>query len=65
MPPDTLHKLPQEERFAYAKLLAYMTRVDNELSIDEMAMFEQRLGTPYYRLSRGTNPKGIEIPSES
>jgi len=45
MLPDTLHKLPQEERFAYARLLAYMTRVDNELSIDEMAMFEQRLGT--------------------
>jgi uncharacterized membrane protein YebE (DUF533 family) len=45
MLPDTLHKLPQSERFAYARLLAYMTRVDDELTIDEMAMFEQRLGT--------------------
>lgn len=45
MLPDTLHKLPQAERFAYAKVLAYMSRVDNELSVDEMAMFEQRLGT--------------------
>lgn len=45
MLPDTVHKLPREERFAYARLLAYMARVDNELTVDEMAMFEQRLGT--------------------
>ncbi len=45
MLPDTLHKLPPAERFAYAKLLAYMARIDNELTVDEMAMFEQRLGT--------------------
>ncbi|HIG03395.1 MAG TPA: TerB family tellurite resistance protein [Candidatus Poseidoniales archaeon] len=45
MLPDTIHKLPQAERFAYAKILAYMSRVDNELSVEEMAMFEQRLGT--------------------
>lgn len=45
MLPDTVHKLPQGERFAYAKLLAYMTRVDNELTVEEMSMFEQRLGT--------------------
>ncbi len=45
MLPDTVHKLPQSERFAYARLLAYMTRVDNELTVEEMAMFEQRLGT--------------------
>ena len=45
MLPDTVHKLPQTERFAYAKLLAFMTRVDNELTIEEMSMFEQRLGT--------------------
>lgn len=45
MLPDTIHKLPQSERFAYARLLAYMTRVDNELTVEEMAMFEQRLGT--------------------
>ena len=45
MLPDTLHKLPQAERFAYTKILAYMSRVDNELSVEEMAMFEQRMGT--------------------
>lgn len=45
MLPDTIHKLPQAERFAYAKILAYISRVDNELSLEEMAMFEQRLGT--------------------
>ena len=45
MLPDTIHTLPREERFAYARLLAFMARVDNELTVDEMAMFEQRLGT--------------------
>ena len=45
MLPDTLHQLPQAERFAYAKLLAFVTNIDDELSIDEMAVFEQRLGT--------------------
>lgn len=44
MLPDVIHKLPRDERFAYARLLAFMTRVDNELSVAEMAMFEQRLG---------------------
>jgi uncharacterized tellurite resistance protein B-like protein len=45
MLPDTLHTLPQNERFAYAKLLAFITKVDNEVTVDEMAMFEQRMGT--------------------
>ena len=45
MLPDTIHTLSREERFSYARLLAFMTRVDNELTVDEMAMFEQRLGT--------------------
>jgi len=45
MLPDTLHMLPQVERFAYAKLLAFMARVDNELTVEEMSTFEQRLGT--------------------
>ena len=45
MLPDTVHKLPSAERYAYARLLAFMARVDNELTVDEMAMFEQRLGT--------------------
>ena len=45
MLPDTLHQLPAAERFAYAKLLAFVTNIDDELSIDEMAVFEQRLGT--------------------
>ena len=44
MLPDVIHKLPRDERFAYARLLAFMTKVDNELSVAEMAMFEQRLG---------------------
>jgi uncharacterized tellurite resistance protein B-like protein len=37
--------LPRDERFAYAKLLAYIMRIDDEITIDEMAVFEQRLGT--------------------
>ena len=45
MLPDTIYKLSREERFSYARLLAFMARVDNELTVDEMAMFEQRLGT--------------------
>tara|TARA_B100001250_G_C19635322_1_gene715673 strand:- start:474 stop:911 length:438 start_codon:yes stop_codon:yes gene_type:complete len=45
MLPDTLHTLQLSERFAYAKLLAFITRVDNEVTEDEMAMFEQRMGT--------------------
>ena len=45
MLPDTIHKLPQAERFAYAKLLAHITRIGNELTVEEMSMFEQRLGT--------------------
>ena len=45
MLPDTIHKLSREERFSYARLLAFRARVDNELTVDEMAMFEQRLGT--------------------
>ena len=45
MLPDTIHKLSREERFSYARLLAFMTRVDNELTVDEMAMFEQMRGT--------------------
>ena len=40
-----IHKLSREERFSYARLLAFIARVDNELTVDEMAMFEQRLGT--------------------
>ena len=45
MLPDTLHKLPRDERFAYARLLAYMARIDDEITVDELAMFEQRIGT--------------------
>lgn len=45
MLPDTLHNLPRDERFAYARLLAYMARVDDEITVDELAMFEQRIGT--------------------
>ena len=45
MLPDSLHELSIEDRFAYAKLLAHMTRVDKELTFEEMALFESRLGT--------------------
>ena len=45
MLPDTIHKLSREERFSYDRLLAFIARIDNELTVDEMAMFEQRLGT--------------------
>ena len=45
MLPDTIHKLSREERFSYARLLAFIARIDNQLTVDEMAMFEQRLGT--------------------
>ncbi len=45
MLPDTLHELPRDERFAYAKLLAYVINIDDEVTIDELAVFEQRLGT--------------------
>lgn len=45
MLPDTLHELPRDERFAYAKLLAYMINIDDAVTIDEMTVFEQRLGT--------------------
>ena len=45
MLPDTLHQLPRTERFAYAKLLAVMARANDELTVEEMATFEQRLGT--------------------
>ena len=45
MLPDTIHKLSREERFSYARLLAFIARIDNELTVGEMAMFEQRLGT--------------------
>jgi uncharacterized tellurite resistance protein B-like protein len=67
MLPDTLHELSQSERYAYAKLLAFMTRVDDELTIDEMAVFEQRLGTtllsPRHRQEIRTylkNPPSLE-----
>ena len=45
MLPDTLHTLPQNARFAYAKLLAFIAKIDNDVTVDEMAMFEQRMGT--------------------
>jgi len=45
MLPDSLHELSTEDRFAYAKLLAHMTRIDKELTFEEMALFESRLGT--------------------
>jgi hypothetical protein len=58
MLPDTLHTLPQTERFAYAKLLAHVTRIDDELTIDEMAVFEQRLGTALLSPSQRKEVRG-------
>ena len=48
MLPDTLHTLPQSERFAYAKLLAHVTRIDDELSIDEMLYLNNDWGLHFY-----------------
>ncbi len=45
MLPDKLHELSTEDRFSYAKLLAYLSRIDGELTFEEMALFESRLGT--------------------
>ena len=45
MLPDVLHELSTEDRFSYAKLLAHLSRIDGELSFEEMALFESRLGT--------------------
>jgi uncharacterized tellurite resistance protein B-like protein len=59
MLPDTLHTLPQAERFAYAKLLAHVTRIDDELTIDEMAVFEQRLGTALLSPSQRKEIRGF------
>ena len=45
MLPDTVHKLPMNERESWAKVLAFIMRVDGEVDIGEMANFESRLGT--------------------
>jgi len=45
MLPDQLHELSTEDRFSYAKLLAHLSRIDGELTFEEMALFESRLGT--------------------
>ena len=45
MLPDTLHELTTDERYVYAKLLAHISRIDKELSVGEMMLFEQRLGS--------------------
>ncbi len=45
MLPDKLHELSTEDRFSYAKLLAHLSRIDGELTFEEMALFESRLGT--------------------
>ena len=54
---QTRYTLPQAERFAYAKLLAHVTRIDDELSIDEMAVFEQRLGHSFPPISARNLPQ--------
>ena len=39
MLPDQLHELSTEDRFSYAKLLAHLSRIDGELTFEEMALF--------------------------
>ena len=45
MLPDQLHELSTDDRFSYAKLLAHLSRIDGELTFEEMALFESRMGT--------------------
>lgn len=48
MLPDTVHKLPLEERTAWAKVLAFVSKVDGDVDIGEMALFESRMGTALF-----------------
>ena len=48
MLPDTIHKLSREERFSYARLLAFIARIDNELTVDEMAMLNKGSELRYF-----------------
>jgi len=39
-----LHQMEPMERYKYAQLLAHLASVDNTISKEELAFFEQRLG---------------------
>ncbi|DAC53523.1 MAG TPA: hypothetical protein HA320_04525 [Candidatus Poseidoniaceae archaeon] len=41
---DILHQMEPMERYKYAQLLAHLASVDNTISKEELAFFEQRLG---------------------
>ena len=59
MLPDTLHELTTDERFVYAKLLAHISRIDKELSMGEMMLFEQRLGSALLSPSKRKEIRGF------
>ena len=44
MLPDTLHHLDRADRRGYASLLAHMASSDGEITVEELATFEGRLG---------------------
>ena len=41
---DILHQMEPMERYKYAQLLGHLASVDNTISKEELAFFEQRLG---------------------
>lgn len=42
---DILHQMEPMERYKYAQLLGYLASIDNNISKEELAFFEQRLGS--------------------
>ena len=42
---DILHQMEPIERYKYAQLLGYLASIDNNISKEELAFFEQRLGS--------------------
>ena len=44
MLPDTLHLLDRSDRRGYASILAHMASTDGDISVEELATFEGRLG---------------------
>ena len=52
---DILHQMEPMERYKYAQLLAHLASVDNTISKEELAFFEQRLGATFFRLNENSN----------
>ena len=42
---DILHQMEPMERYKYAQLLGHLASIDNNISKEELAFFEQRLGS--------------------